>query len=251
MSVLSIYKPIGKTPLDIINELKNQKKYKNTKMSYVGRLDPMAHGLQLIVTNELCQHREKYLNFDKIYEFSICFGIQTDTYDMLGNITNVNLSNNKYSNNKVIIRNILDKFKGLMTQEYPPYSAKRVNGKPLWYYSKNNISITLPMHDIEIYSLQYLEVIDITLEDFVKDIIGKINKININYDFRQQKIIEKWSQFLESNNHYPEKIMILKLKAHVSSGTYIRVLVRDICKYLGIIGMTSDIFRTNVGTYQF
>ena len=250
MSILSIYKPIGKTPLDIINQLKKQDNYKNTKMSYVGRLDPMAHGLQLIVTNELCQQREKYLNFDKIYEFSICFGIETDTYDMLGNIINTNLNDNKYSNNQLIISDILDKFKGIMTQEYPAYSAKRVNGKPLWYYAKNNIYIQVPKHDIEIYSLQYLEVIHMSLETFVKDVIEKICKLNTNYDFRQDYIIEKWKVFLQSNKNYKDKIMLVKFKAHVSSGTYIRVLVRDICKYIGITGMTSDIYRTNVGTYK-
>lgn len=250
MSVLSIYKAIGKTPLDLVKELKNQEIYKNTKMSYVGRLDPMAHGLQLIVTNELCQERQKYLNFDKIYNFSICFGIETDTYDMLGNITNVKLHDNIYSDNQLIIREILDKFKGVMKQEYPPFSAKRVNGKPLWYYAKNNICIELPKHNIEIYSLKYLDVIHISLDDYVKDIIVKIKSVNSAYDFRQQEIIETWTQLLESHKHLTQKIMILKMKAHVSSGTYIRVLVKDICEYLGITGMTCDIYRTNVGTYQ-
>lgn len=250
MSVLSIYKPIGKTPLDLVHELKNQDVYKNTKMSYVGRLDPMAHGLQLIVTNELCQQRQKFLNLDKIYQFSICFGIETDTYDMLGNITKTNLKDNTYSDKQCIIDKFINNFKGVMTQEYPPFSAKRINGKPLWYYSKNNIPIILPKHNIEIFSLKYLDIIHISLDNYVKDIIEKIKSLNSTYDFRQQEIIKKWKHLLESNKNRKQKIMIIKMKAHVSSGTYIRVLVRDICKYVGVTGMTCDIYRTNVGSYQ-
>ena len=65
---------------------------------------------------------------------------------MLGNIINTNLNDNKYGNNQLIISDILDKFKGIMTQEYPPYSAKRVNGKPYGIMRKTiYISITLHM----------------------------------------------------------------------------------------------------------
>lgn len=247
MSVLCIYKDIGKTPLDIIKDLKSQEKYKDTKMSYAGRLDPMARGLQLIITDNLCKNSFKFLKFDKVYEFSICFGIQTDTCDILGNITNINLQDNIFSNNQLIISDIIDKFKGKQTQKYSPYSSKRINGKPLWYYSKNNISIQIPSHNIEIYSLEYLGVEHIKLNKYIQNNVKKIKKINQNYDFRQKEIINQWEKLL---NIYDQDIILLNMKAHVSSGTYIRVLVNDICEYLNIIGLTSDIYRTNVGTYK-
>lgn len=249
MSVLSIYKPIGKTPLDIINQLKTQETYQDTKMSYVGRLDPMAHGLQLIITDELCKNPKQYLNLDKNYEFSICFGIQTDTYDILGNIQKICLEHNIYGDNMLIISDILDKFVGKMTQEYPIYSSKRVNGNPLWYYAKNNIPVEIPSHQIEIYSLKYVDVVYTTFQNYILDIINKIEKLDSNYDFRQQQIIKNWKELLENNDRH-QKLILLKLKARVSSGTYIRTLVKDICEYLGIVGMTANIYRTSVGNYQ-
>ena len=218
-------------------------------MSYAGRLDPMAHGLQLIITDELCRQPEKFINLDKVYQFSICFGIQTDTHDILGNIQEVNLEHNLYADNKLIISDILDTFVGKATQDYPIYSSKRINGKPLWYYAKNNIPVNIPFHQIEIYSLKYVDVVYTTLGDYVKEIIDNIKLINETYDFRQTTIIEKWNGLLDYY-HHDHKIIILKLKAHVSSGTYIRILVRDICEFLGIVGMTSEIYRTNVGDYQ-
>ena len=248
MSVLSIYKPIGKTPLDIIKNLKKKKEYQDTKMSYAGRLDPMAHGVQIILTDELCRQPQTYLNLDKTYEFSICFGIETDTHDILGKITDVELDNNIYSDNRLIISDILDKFVGKIIQEYPLYSSKRVSGKPLWNYAKNNLPVDIPIHEIQIHTLQYIDVISLDFHQYLQEIIDKIRILDENYDFRQKEIIEGWSQLINTNKN--QKISLLKLKAEVSSGTYIRILVRDICDYLGIIGMTSEIHRTKIGIYE-
>jgi tRNA pseudouridine55 synthase len=248
MSVLTIYKPIGKTPLDMIKELKKKKEYENTKMSYAGRLDPMAHGVQLIITDELCRQPHQFLNLDKTYEFSICFGIETDTHDILGKITNIKLEQNVYSDNRLIISDILDKFVGKIIQEYPLYSSKRVDGKPLWYYAKNNLPVDIPVHEIHIRTLKYIDVTYIDLHQYLQEIIDKLRMLDQNYDFRQKEIIEGWTTLIQKIPN--QTVILLKLRAEVSSGTYIRILVRDICDYLGIIGMTSEIHRTKIGIYE-
>ena len=76
----------------------------------------------------------------------------------------------------------------------------------------------------------------------------EIKRLDENYDFRQKEVIEGWIQLINTTKN--QKISLLKLKAEVSSGTYIRILVRDICDYLGIIGMTSEIHRTKIGIYE-
>jgi tRNA U55 pseudouridine synthase TruB len=69
-----------------------------------------------------------------------------------------------------------------------------------------------------------------------------------NYDFRQKEIIAGWTTLIQKIPN--QTVILLKLRAEVSSGTYIRILVRDICDYLGIIGMTSEIHRTKIGIYE-
>ena len=54
MGIITLYKPIGKTPLDMIKCL-NEK-----KATYAGRLDPMAHGLLIILTNEHCLNQKMF-----------------------------------------------------------------------------------------------------------------------------------------------------------------------------------------------
>ena len=61
-SVLSIYKPIGVTPNQIIEKLREaQPEYQDIKIGFAGRLDPLAHGLLLLMTGDETKDRDKYL----------------------------------------------------------------------------------------------------------------------------------------------------------------------------------------------
>ena len=92
--VLNLYKKIGETPLERIKRFKaDNPEYAMLKMSYAGRLDPMAEGVLLVLVDGENKNREKYLNFSKEYEADIIFGIGTDTHDVLGKIARINLEN--------------------------------------------------------------------------------------------------------------------------------------------------------------
>ena len=83
--VFNIHKPLGISPLDTIKTLKeNHPELKGEKMTYAGRLDPMAEGVLLILAGKTVYEKEKYLKLDKEYEGEILFGFETDTYDILG-----------------------------------------------------------------------------------------------------------------------------------------------------------------------
>ena len=92
---IKIYKPIGVTPVQLVEKYKKENSI-DEKVSFAGRLDPMASGLMIILTNEHCLQQNNFHNFSKIYEFKIAIGLSTDTYDILGLITNYNI--NKYTN---------------------------------------------------------------------------------------------------------------------------------------------------------
>src|SRR5579862_1783685 len=83
--LLPIYKPAGLTPFDIIKKIKlSNTKFANLKIGYAGRLDPLAHGVLLLMIGEETKKRDQYLSLPKSYEFEVIFGLQTDTYDILG-----------------------------------------------------------------------------------------------------------------------------------------------------------------------
>jgi tRNA U55 pseudouridine synthase TruB len=88
--ILKIYKNLGETPLECLYRFKaDHPVYQETKMTYLGRLDPMAEGLLLVLAGNT-RDKEKYLSLDKTYEFEVLWGFESDTYDILGKISTHN-----------------------------------------------------------------------------------------------------------------------------------------------------------------
>ena len=92
--IINIYKPISLTPLQVVEKFKEQfPEYAESKISYAGRLDPLAEGVLILLIDEENKNREKYQRLDKEYEFEVLFGVATDTYDLLGIVKNPSLPN--------------------------------------------------------------------------------------------------------------------------------------------------------------
>ncbi|MEX2029185.1 MAG: hypothetical protein WD963_01745, partial [Candidatus Paceibacterota bacterium] len=94
-NILLLNKKEGETPLQALDNFRRKNiRYKDAKMTYAGRLDPMARGLLLVLSGEEVKKKEKYLALPKEYEFDILFGFSTDTYDILGKIENSTILTN-------------------------------------------------------------------------------------------------------------------------------------------------------------
>ena len=67
--VILLNKKEGETPLEALEifRIKNNK-YKDIKMTYAGRLDPMASGLLLILAGEETKNKEKYTKIIEEYD---------------------------------------------------------------------------------------------------------------------------------------------------------------------------------------
>jgi len=87
-NILLLNKKEGETPLEALNALRHKrgKKYQDIKMTYAGRLDPMASGVLLVLLGEETKNKEKYIALDKEYEFEVLFCVATDTYYILGKV---------------------------------------------------------------------------------------------------------------------------------------------------------------------
>lgn len=248
MSLLIKNKKVSETPLQLASKIKSE--IGAGKISYCGKLDPMSRGLMLFLTDDFCKHQEKYLKFDKIYEFKILFGVETDTYDILGKITNFE------NNNRVNIKEIINYSKTLIgkhKQSFPPYSSicvKNSEGlrQPLWWWSKNNrlTEINIPSKEIEIYSFEYIKEMEKTFDEIYQTLTEKINKLD--GDFRQEEILTLWNNYYNKNKD--KKFHILKFRTHVSSGTYIRNIIQDIAKKFNTSAIAYDINRKKIGEYS-
>ena len=62
--ILNLYKETGETPLERLNRFRKENlKYLKEKMSYVGRLDPMAEGVLLTVVGKENKNRGELLEY--------------------------------------------------------------------------------------------------------------------------------------------------------------------------------------------
>ena len=228
---IKINKPLGMTPLELIEDYKNKNNIKE-KMSFAGRLDPMAHGIMILLRGDECKSQDKYCGRDKIYRFELLNKIKTDTLDILGIVKNINTKKNK--------KNFTD-FTGKFKQEYPQYSSIRVKGKPLWWWTKKNLidTIEIPNKEVEVYDKKFINEINQTSKQILETIKYKNSLLSekSKRNFRYNEIIEKWEEKL---NNEDKIYTISKYEMKVSSGTYIR----KICEELG--GIAFDIERIDI-----
>jgi len=150
--IVLINKEKGKTSRDVVNLL--SKKFNTRKVGHAGTLDPLATGLLIIGINNGTKILELLTMDEKEYIATVKIGIQTDTYDITGNIIE---EKKDFSIDKEYLENTLKSFIGKYYQEVPKYSAVKINGKKLYEYARNGEEIELPKRFVEIKEIELLE----------------------------------------------------------------------------------------------
>lgn len=153
--IICIYKEKGYTSRDVVNEL--CKLLSTRKIGHTGTLDPLATGVLVLGVNEGTKLIEIITSYDKEYIATIRLGIETDTLDITGNITNSKMPNNITKDD---IDDCLKHFTCTYEQEVPKYSAVKINGKKLYQYARNDETIILPKREVTIFSLERISDIE-------------------------------------------------------------------------------------------
>ena len=233
--IIHIKKLLGETPNDLIKRFREEnKEYQNEKISFAGRLDPMASGAMILLTGEDCKQQPDFTSLSKKYSFKLIRGVITDTNDILGIPKLFQENGDDKSNFKLEPK----KF----TQEFPIYSSRVVKGYPLWWWAKNDRldEIEIPSKECEIYSVHksHKQTKIIHNEILIDTILSRIDKLPVerHEGFRVNQIISSWKKLLENKNKN-KLFEITEYEISVSSGTYIR----GICNSMG--GTAMDIHR--------
>lgn len=246
--VLNLYKKKSETPLQTIERFVSaHPEFKKAKMTYAGRLDPMAEGLLLVLSGEKNKERESYTGLGKDYEFEFILGVDTDTHDVLG-LCDRAQAGNRTEASEEDIRAALKKYTGAFKQRYPAYSSKVVNGIPLFDYARRGKieSIVRPEHEVTVAKLEFVGSRAVSKEALWKDIETSVKAVH--GDFRQKDILKGWQEFFDGTDK--SEFTIYKAKVSCGSGFYVRQLVSDLGKDLGTGAVTISILRTRVGEYK-
>ena len=222
-------------------------KYKNKKIAYAGRLDPLAHGVLLLLVEPETKNAKKYQNLDKEYKFEVLLGVETDSFDILGRLKN---RGTKEPRNIGVreLRGFAKGYVGHFSQLYPPFSSKTVKGKPLFWWAREGKlkDIKLPSKKVEIYDLKLIKTYKIDVNSLSNQVTKKLKTIKGN--FRQKKIMKDWKNFFKTTKQ--NEFQIAKFNIHCSSGTYVRQIAHEMGQKIGIGAIAFDILRTRVGEYK-
>lgn len=243
--VLNIYKKTGETPLEAINRLRVKRpEYQDVKITYAGRLDPLAEGALILLAGDAVYEKEKYLKLDKEYEAEILFGFETDTYDILG----LPKEKKKIKNlDKEDLNESLKFFLGKNKQSFPPYSSYKVKGKALFEWAREGKikEIEIPEKEREVYEIKILQLRKIKAKNLLAQINRKINKVK--GDFRQEKILKQWEKILKNNAD--TEFQTAKIVIKCSSGTYIRSIAHSLGRDLKTGAILLNLVRTMIGEF--
>ena len=149
---LIIDKPVGPTSTQVVGAVKRALReggYPKVKVGHGGTLDPLASGVLPVALGEATKLSGRMLDADKIYDFTIAFGAETDTLDAEGAV--VATSDRRPSQAEVAA--VLPLFTGPIDQVPPAYSALKVDGKRAYDLARKGEQVALQSRRVTVHSL--------------------------------------------------------------------------------------------------
>lgn len=123
--LLVVDKPAGPTSHDIVARIRHV--LGEPRVGHTGTLDPGASGVLPLLLGRATRLAQFLVAADKVYEATIRLGVETDTYDSLGQP--VRPAHEGPFPARAVIDRALDEFRGTFPQCPPAYSAKKVGGR--------------------------------------------------------------------------------------------------------------------------
>jgi tRNA pseudouridine55 synthase len=149
--VLVIDKPAGLTSHDVVNRVRRL--LGQRAVGHLGTLDPLATGVLPLVVGNLTRLAQFYLSTEKSYQGTIRFGFATDTYDSdgepVGPVQSVEVTLEQ-------VRDLASKFRGVIEQVPPPFSAKKIHGVPAYKLARKKKEFSLQPVRVEIKEFEIL-----------------------------------------------------------------------------------------------
>lgn len=156
--VLLLDKPTGLTSNDALQKVKRL--FTAQKAGHTGALDPLATGMLPICFGESTKFSQYLLDSDKRYRVIARLGQRTDTSDSDGQI----IAEKPVLITQMDIEQALTHFRGDIMQVPTMFSALKHQGRPLYEYARQGITIEREARPITIYENRFIAFNDNQLE---------------------------------------------------------------------------------------
>ncbi|WP_374409771.1 tRNA pseudouridine(55) synthase TruB [Novosphingobium colocasiae] len=202
---------------------------KKVKVGHGGTLDPLASGILPIALGEATKLTGRMLDASKTYLFTVRFGEETDTLDLEGKV--IATSAVRPTRNRIAA--VLPQFTGPIEQVPPAYSALKVDGERAYDLARAGHAVELKARNVTVFALTPLP--------FRGGAGGGGS--------RPQASLEGESPLPTPSPEGEAPLEEMTFEAHVSKGTYIRSLARDIAQALGTCGTVTLLRRVAAGPF--
>jgi len=194
------------------------------KTGHGGTLDPLASGVLPIALGEATKLTGHMLDASKIYDFTIRFGTETAGLDAEGEV----VATSDVRPTPAEVESVLPRFTGAIEQVPPAFSAIRIDGQRAYALARKGEAVEMKARSVTVFSLRHPGLDPGSR--FPAPLSGTPDQVRGD---------EKEEGRLDS----------ITLTAHVSKGTYIRSLARDIAHALGTVGHVAMLRRTKAGPF--
>ncbi|CAH1193482.1 tRNA pseudouridine synthase B [Paenibacillus auburnensis] len=152
--VLAVYKPAGYTSHDVVAKARRILGMK--RIGHTGTLDPQVTGVLPLCLGRATRVVEYIQELPKEYVATLRLGLSSDTEDMTGTITE---SVDEVHVTEAEVLEVLNSFKGVISQVPPMYSAVKVDGKRLYELAREGKTVERKSREVEIYEIEMTDMV--------------------------------------------------------------------------------------------
>ena len=150
--IVVLNKPSGLTSTRCLNILKRMGQ---KKIGHAGTLDPMARGVLLVLLGCATKLSSWLLGAGhKVYAGELKLGVETDTWDTEGEVF---CEKSPDGVGSADVAAEIRAWTELTSQDVPPYSAAKHQGKPLYQYARKGRPAPAKVKEIKIHSADMLD----------------------------------------------------------------------------------------------
>jgi len=146
-----INKPSGLTSFKVTGSVKRKSGEK--RCGHAGTLDPLATGVLPVMIGRATRLIDLIDDNRKAYIASLVLGLATDTLDCDGEV----LIDQPVNVTKQDLENVLEEFKGEITQIPPMYSALSKDGVKLYKLARQGVEVERKPRKATVYNIELLE----------------------------------------------------------------------------------------------
>ncbi len=147
--ILLVDKPEGLTSNQVVRAVKKQ--VKPAKVGHSGTLDPAATGLMVVLIGAGTRALDYLNEHRKVYRLSVFLGEETDTDDKEGQVLR---RGDASGITAAMIEHVLARYRGVLDQVPPRYSAVKKNGVALYRLARKGDFPDVPARKIEVFALE-------------------------------------------------------------------------------------------------